>query len=128
MSISKSSQAKPRLRYTLAAAAVGTAVLAAPAAAQTSFGSGTQIVIPTVANLSVYTTQVFVRNPNAGQITLNVNYYQSNDGTPPTGLRSCGQVVLDAGVSSSFDLGTQCSLNNTDNNFGMLIIDDQAGT
>ena len=127
MSIVRSSQATPRLRYTLAAAAAGIA-FAAPAAAQTSFGSGTQIILPTVANISVYQTQVFARNPNVGPITLNVHYYQSNNGTPPAGLRPCSQLTLQAGQSSSFDLGTQCGLNNTDDNFGMVILEDVAGT
>ena len=53
------------------------------AAAQTSFGSGTQILLPLAAHVSVYHTQVFARNPNGSQMTLNVKYYQSNAGTAP---------------------------------------------
>src|SRR6476619_5728309 len=34
------------------------------ATAQTSAGSGTVVVIPTTANLSVYATEIFVRNQN----------------------------------------------------------------
>ena len=128
MSIVQSSRAKPHLRCALAAAALGASIASASAAAQTSFGSGTQIVLPLAAHVSVYHTTVFVRNPNVGPITLNVRYIQSNDAAAPTGERSCPDVVLAAGQSSSFDLGTQCGLNGVDDDFGMLIVQDSAGT
>ena len=124
----KSSMAKLRRHYLLAAAAVGCALGSIPAAAQTSFASGTEVVIPTVANISVYHTQVFVRNPNPAPITLNVRYYQSIDATAPAGLRACTQVALLADQSSSFDLGAQCGLNGTDDDFGMLVLEDAAQT
>jgi hypothetical protein len=57
-----------------------------------------------------------------------VRYYQSINGTAPSGLRACSQVSLPANQSSSFDLGTQCGLNNTDDNFGMLVLADSAAT
>jgi len=94
--------------------------------AQTTAGSGTVVVIPTAANISAYATEVFVRNPNDTSITLNVRYYQSNDGTPPAGLRACSQVTLPAATSLSFDLGAQCGLNNTSDNFGMFVLEDAA--
>ena len=114
--------------HLIVAAAVGCALATSTAMAQSTFGSGTQIVIPTVANISVYQTTVFVRNPNPGPITLNVLYYQSINGTAPSGLRACSQVSLLANQSSNFDLGAQCGLNNTDDNFGMLVLEDSAAT
>ncbi|HEX6138601.1 MAG TPA: hypothetical protein VF059_13175 [Casimicrobiaceae bacterium] len=84
--------------------------------------------MPLAANVSIYHSEVFVRNPNASPITLNVRYYQSNDATPPAGLRSCSQVALQANQSASFDLGTQCGLTGTDDDFGMLILEDAAQT
>ncbi len=93
---------------------------------QTTAGSGTVIMIPVSANIAVYATEVFVRNPNANSITLNVRYYQSNDGTPPGGLRACSQLTVPAQTGVSFDMGTQCGLNNTDDNFGMFILEDAA--
>jgi hypothetical protein len=102
--------------------------LSGAAGAQTSFGSSTQILIPLAANISVYTTQVFVRNPNASPMTVDVKYYQSNNGTPPAGLRSCAQLPLLAFQSTSFDLGTQCGLNGVDDDFGMIILEDHADT
>jgi hypothetical protein len=122
------SQAEGRARYALAAAAVGCALASVSASAQTSFASGSEIVIPTVANISVYHSSVFVRNPNAGPITLDVRYYQSNQGTAPAGLRACAQLTVQANQSSNFDLGAQCGLNGTDDDFGMLILEDSAGT
>lgn len=100
--------------------------LAGPAVAQTSVGSGTVVVIPTAANLSTYSTEVIVRNPNANAMTVNVRYYQSNDGTPPAGLRACSQLSLPALTTLTFDLGTQCGLNTTGQNFGMFFLEDAA--
>jgi hypothetical protein len=99
--------------------------VAAPSA-QTTAGSGTVVVLPTVANIAVYATEVLVRNPNATGITLNVRYYQSNDGTPPAGLRACAQLSVPASTSLSFDLGTQCGLSGAVDNFGMIILEDAA--
>jgi hypothetical protein len=115
----------PFARRALAAAVVGY-ISANTALAQTSFASAGQVVIPVAANISVYHTQVFVRNPNAGPMTVNVLYYQSNDATPPAGLRSCAQVSLAAGQSANFDLGAQCGLNGVDDDFGMLVLEDAA--
>ena len=128
MTIDRFMRAKPSLRYTLAAVAVGSALASATAAAQTSFASGTQIVLPLAANVAVYHTTVFVRNPNVGPITLNVRYIQSNNGTAPTGERSCPDVALAANESATFDLGAQCSLNGVDDDFGMLILQDSDGS
>jgi hypothetical protein len=94
--------------------------------AQTTAGSGTVIVLPLAVNISAYATDVFVRNPNDSSITLNVRYYQSNDGTPPAGLRACSQITVPSNVSLSFDLGAQCGLDNTSDNFGMFVLEDAA--
>src|SRR4051794_12930221 len=115
-------------KHLMVAATVGCALASSTAMAQSTFGAGTEIVIPTVANIAIYQTTVFVRNPNPAPITLDVRYYQSINGTAPSGLRACSQVLLAANQSSSFDLGAQCSLNNTDDNFGMIVLDDSAGT
>jgi len=128
MTIDRFARAKPGLRFALAAVAVGSAMASAPGAAQTSFASGTQIILPLASHVSVYHTTVFVRNPNVGPITLNVRYIQSNDGTAPTGERSCPDVALGANESATFDLGAQCSLNGVDDDFGMLIVQGQPGT
>jgi hypothetical protein len=106
----------------LAAAAAGY-VLAGAAAAEITFG-GPELVIPLAANISVYHTQVFVQNPNAGAMTINVRYYQSNNGTPPAGLRPCAQMTLQANQSGNFDLGAQCGLNGIDDDFGMIFLED----
>ena len=105
-----------------AAATVGY-VLAGSAVAETTF-AGTEVILPLAANISVYHTQVFVENPNAGALTLNVRYYQSNNGTPPAGLRPCAQMTLQGNQSGNFDLGAQCGLTGTNDDFGMIILED----
>lgn len=112
----------------LLAAAVAGCGFTASAVAQTSFGSGVEVVLPLASHVAIYHTQVFVRNPNPDPITLNVRYYQSNNGTAPAGLRPCAQVVLSGNQSTNFDLGAQCSLNSADDDFGMVILEDAAQT
>ena len=109
----------------LAAAAVGSILTSFSANGQSSFASGTEVVIPTAANISVYHTQVFVRNPNSVAMTVNVRYYQSDDGTAPAGLRACTSIDLQGDQETSFDLGTQCGLTG-DNDFGMIVLEDAA--
>ncbi len=116
--------AKARLRYLVAATFVCLALGSITASAQTTYALGKEVVIPTVANISVYHTQVFVRNPNAIPMTVNVRYYQSNNGTPPAGLRPCAPVSLLPEQALSFDLGAQCGLTGTDDDFGMLVLAD----
>jgi len=76
------------------------------ACAQTTFGAGTEVVLPLAAHVFLYHTQVFVRNPNPVPITVNVRYYQSLNGTPPAGLRTCTPLALLANQSSLEELVT----------------------
>ena len=102
--------------------------LAGSAAAQASFASSTEVVLPLAVNIAVYKTKVFVLNPNPAAIAVNVLYYQSNNGTAPAGLRPCTQLNMQGNQSASFDMGSQCGLTSTDDNFGMLILQDAAQT
>ena len=111
-----------------AALAVTGLLVAMPTCAQSTFASGTEIVLPLVANVGIYHSRVFVQNADPATVTLNVRYYQSNNATPPAGLRACAQVVLPGNQSASFDIGSQCSLTGTDDDFGMVILEDVAGT
>ena len=117
-----------RRRHLLISAAVACAIAPFSASAQTSFAAGTEIVLPLAANVGIYHSQVFVRNPNASAITVDVRYYQSINGTAPSGLRSCSQLVIQADQTQSFDLGTQCGLTGTNDDFGMIVLSDAAGT
>ena len=121
----------PALRSLITKLIALTALVAIDAIAQTTAGAGSVVVIPTAANISVYKTQVFIRNPgintDPGGITVNVRYYQSVDGTPPAGLRDCGAAIPIALLgSASFDLGTKCGLTGTNDDFGMIILEDAA--
>ena len=95
------------------------------AQAQTTAGSGTVMVLPLAANVPVYKTEVFVRNPNLAPITLNVRYYQANDADPPSGLRTCQPLMVAAFQVANFQLVSQCTLGNVDD-FGMIILEDAA--
>lgn len=117
-----------KLRPVAIALGAAALALAGSAAAQTSFGSSTEVVLPLAVNIFTYKTKVFVLNPNPGPIAVNVLYYQSNNGTAPAGLRPCTQLNLLANQSASFDMGSQCALNSTDDNFGMMILQDAAQT
>jgi hypothetical protein len=103
--------------------------LAASAAhGQTTAGSGTVIVLPLAAHIALegsYTTTVFVRNPNANEITINVRYYQSDSANPVgTGTPlSCGQLTIPANRAVTFDLGSQCTFAGQDN-FGQIVLED----
>ena len=120
----------PALRrsHLLISTAVACAIASFNTSAQTSFAASTEVVLPLAANVGIYHSQVFVRNPNASAITLNVRYYQSNNGTAPSGLRSCSQLVLQGDQTQSFDLGAQCGLTGTNDDFGMIVLSDVAGT
>jgi hypothetical protein len=109
--------------------ALAIAGLAASAAhGQTTAGSGTVIVLPLAANIpGAYATTVFVRNPNANSITLDVRYYQSDNATPPgTGTPyTCAPLPVAASAAVTFDLASQCTFapGSTDN-FGMIVLED----
>jgi len=126
---SKTKPALMKLRPVAIALGAAAFALAGFAAAQSaSFASSTEVVLPLAVNISVYKTKAFVLNPNPGPIAVNVLYYQSNNGTAPAGLRPCTQLNLQGNQSASFDMGSQCGLNSTDDNFGMMILQDAAQT
>jgi len=129
MSSSNNKPAGMKLRrVTMFAAGATACALAGTAAAQSSSASSTEIVLPMVVNISVYKTKVFVLNPNPGPIAVNVLYYQSKDGTAPTGFRPCTQLNMQGNQSATFDLGTQCGLTGSNDDFGMLFLQDAAQT
>jgi hypothetical protein len=103
-------------------------VAASAAHAQTTAGSGTVIVLPLAAHIALegsYATTVFVRNPNANDITIDVRYYQSDSANPAgTGTPlSCGQLAIPANRAVTFDLGSQCTFTGQDN-FGQIVLED----
>ena len=79
-------------------------------------------MIPVVAQTVSYTTEVFVRNPNAGSMTIAVRFYEAKTSATP-GLRTCNNVTLATGVTTSFTLAGQCTLTATSHH-GMLVLED----
>ncbi len=113
------------LVLSIIAAATGVA-----AYGQTTAGSGTVIVLPLAANIpGAYVTTVFVQNPNANEITLNVDYYQSDSATPPgSGTPyTCSPLTVPANMAVTFDLASQCTFTGTDN-FGVIVLEDATST
>ena len=92
--------------------------------AQTTAGVGTVLVIPIVAQTGSYSSEVFVRNPNAVAITVNVKFHEAKQSSQP-GLRSCSNLVLAAGQTLPLTVGTQCTLA-AGSHFGMLVLEDGA--
>jgi len=95
--------------------------------AQTTAGAGTVVVIPQAANIpGAFTTTIFVRNPNANAITVNVRYYQSDNALPPgdgASYTCTPQLNVPANATVMFDLATQCSSPGAPD-FGMIVLED----
>jgi hypothetical protein len=118
------------VRRLTASTLLALAFLAAPAFAQTTAGSGSVVILPSVAFIpGAFTTTVFVYNPNAASITLNLDYYQSDSSTTPlpggTAL-DCGQIAVPSLNSVSFNLEAKCNFTGTSDNFGQLVLQDAA--
>ena len=96
----------------------------ATASAQTTAASGTVLVIPNAGSTPTFSNEISVHNPQANSITLDILFYEANSSSSP-GLHTCTQLVLTAGQSLNFVVGTQCSLG-AGNHHGMLILQDSA--
>ena len=94
------------------------------AQAQTSAGSGTVLVFPVVAFTATFTSEVTVQNPNANSITLNLDYYESNNAHDP-GFHDCGQFTVPAGQTLAFTMLAKCPPETGTTHFGMLILRHQ---
>ena len=89
--------------------------------AQTSAGSGSVIVLPVVAFTATFTSEVTVQNPNGNSITLDLDYYESNNAHDP-GFHDCGQFVVPAGQTLAFTMVAMCPPETGTTHFGMLIL------
>ena len=96
----------------------------APSIAQTTAGAGSVIVIPVVAQTSSYATEIFVRNPNAASITLNVKFYEALTSATP-GLHLCTQLSVQPSLTVPFTLASQCTPS-AGSHHGMLVLEDSA--
>ena len=89
--------------------------------AQTSAGSGSVIVLPVVAFTATFTSEVTVQNPNGNSITLDLDYYESNNAHDP-GFHDCGQFSVPAGQTLAFTMLAMCPPETGTTHFGMLIL------
>jgi hypothetical protein len=95
-----------------------------PAMAQTTAASATVMVIPLVAATTTYSSDIFIRNPNAAPIALVFNFYEAKT-SPTPGKRTCSNVSLAAFETKLVRLGTQCTLTAASHH-GLLILEDAA--
>lgn len=95
--------------------------------AQTSAGSGSVLVFPVVAFTATFTSEITVQNPNGNAITLDLDYYESNNAHDP-GFHDCGTFTVPAGQSLAFTMNAKCPAEVGTTHFGMLILrhDDPA--
>lgn len=91
------------------------------AQAQTSAASGTVLVLPVVAFTATFTSEVTVQNPNVNSITLDLDYYESNNAHDP-GFHDCGQFTVPAGQTLAFTMLAKCPAEIGTTHFGMLIL------
>ena len=82
-------------------------------------------MIPLVSHSASFKAEVFVRNPGANTLTLNVRFYDALF-PPAPGLRPCTQFVVPPFQALSFTLDTQCTFNPANSHFGMLILEDSS--
>jgi hypothetical protein len=112
-------------RHLIVGVALGLA-LCASANAQTVFGGSTTLVFPVVASTSSFTGHVTLYNPNATDVTAQLDYFEANN-LPAPGTRSCTDVVVPANTSIEFTLDEKCSLE-PGSHFGLMTVSDAAGT
>ena len=112
--------------WLLVVLALGCALGAATARAQTAFGAATTIVFPVVASTSTFTGEVTLYNPNATDVTVGLNYYDAN-GLAAPGTKPCNDVLLPANESVQFTVASQCTLG-PGSHFGLLAVSDLAFT
>lgn len=127
------------LRWATSAVLISTLMCAGGAAAQTSAGAGTVVLLPLIADVTAGTkwvSTIFVQNPNANAITVSATYYFSDSqgtvGIEGTSL-PCTPLSVPANAAVTYDPATQCPLStlpspgNT-NVFGSLLLADVTST
>jgi hypothetical protein len=106
------------LRLRSFAAAIGTALLCADAAAQLIGYNYSGLTLPVVAEASSYASAIYVHNPGANTIGVQFNYVGATSSATP-GQRDCQMLQVPPGTVVKTSLGALCSLN-AGANFGAL--------
>jgi len=100
------------------------ALFVTQAAAQTTAGSGTVIVVPLVAQTASFATDVLLRNTSGTAMTVNVTFQEATGSSTP-GLHACQPFPLATGQTLALTLASQCTLA-AGSHFGMVILEDAA--
>ena len=122
----KSANPGSRHRSLIAACALSAALASTGAFGQTAFGASSTIVFPVVASTSTFVGTVTLYNPNLGDVTVHLNYFDANN-LPTAGPKACNDIVIAANRSVQFMLADQCTLE-PGSHFGTLVVSDAAGT
>jgi hypothetical protein len=94
------------------------------AISQTTAAAGTVLVIPLVAATTTYSSDIFIRNPNATPMSVVFNFYEAKSSATP-GKRVCANVSLAALETKLVRVGTQCAVSATSHH-GFVILEDAA--
>ena len=113
-------------RQLMVAGALCAAMASSGAFGQTAYGAASTVVFPTVASTASFVGTVTLYNPNLGDVTVHLNYFDANN-LATAGAKACSDVVIPANRSVQFMLGDACTLE-PGAHFGPLVVSDAAGT
>jgi len=85
----------------------------------------TPIVVPVVARTGSFNTEVYIYNPSAGLLALNVDLYEAETSSSP-GVHSCDPFDVPSHSTRLLTLGVQC-LVDANSHFGSLLLHEVSG-
>ncbi len=85
-------------------------------------GAAPTIVVPLVASTGSFASELYVRNPGAGALTVNVTLDEAGTSSKP-GVHACAQLAIPANATRLLSLVPQCGLDSTPH-FGTLVLED----
>lgn len=98
--------------------AVAGLAISGTASAQSPNGFASIVHVPVVVNSGTFQSTIFVHNPNASDVNVQINYHGAA-GTGSPGLVDCGSHAIPAGITAEYDFGTVCTLAGA-SNFGTM--------
>jgi hypothetical protein len=88
--------------------------------------AASDVLVPVVAQTSSFAAEVYVRNPNATDIVLEVDFFEADDSSIP-GQRPCGAFTVPANATKLLSVASDCTLG-AGSHFGMLALHETSGT
>jgi hypothetical protein len=106
--------------------ALASLLAAGTALAQTTAGSGVEIVLPVVAQTASFVSEVTVFNPTGAVVAIDVSYFDAQN-LASAGPKPCATLVVPASRSVQFTPGIQCMLG-PGSHFGLLVLAEQTAS